>query len=184
MGKQEKLERKMNVNTKINEIAEEIKKEVDQTVDLNIGDIEDPAMAVPTLCERMDRVCGLMDYQATLISHAEKSLEEAKYQYKRKELQAKKKYNEALVGYKQEDRLKPKDQRRTDKEYEAMASLESNVETMEALTCEREYLKAQHGLDDAKHSYEVLNNHFLSYRKAADLLIKEFNKLGKYGNPG
>ena len=174
----------MNVVTKINQIAEEIKAEVSKDVDLNIGDIEDPAQAAPTLCERMDRVCGLMDYQATLITYAEKTLEEARYQFHKKELMAKKKYNEAFCSFKQEDRQKPKDQRRTDKEYEAMAELESHVETFEALTSEREYVTAQHKLDDEKHKYEVLNNHFLSYRKACDLLIKEFNKLGKYGNPG
>ena len=174
----------MNVHNQINEIAEEIKREVDKDVDLNIGDIEDPALAVPTLCERMDRVCGLMDYQATLITYAEKTLEEARYQFKKKEMLAKKKYNEQFCFFKQEDRLKPKDQRRTDKEYEAMADLESHTETFEALTCEREYVTAQHNLSDQQHKYEVLNNHFLSYRKAADLLIKEFNKLGKYGNPG
>lgn len=173
----------MTVVEKINEVAAEIKREVDRDVDLNIGDIENPAEAVPTLCERMDRVCGLMDYQATLITYAEKALEEARYQYKRKELASKKKYNESFCAYKQEDRSKPKDQRRTDKEYEAMAELESHVDTFEALTSEREYIKAQHELADQQHRYEVLNNHFLSYRKAADLLVKEFNKLGKYGQP-
>jgi hypothetical protein len=173
----------MDVTGQINQIAEEIKREVDKDVDLNIGDIENPAEAVPTLCERMDRVCGLMDYQATLITYAEKSLEEARYQYKKKELQSKKKYNESFCGFKQEDRAKPKDQRRTDKEYEAMAELESHIEMFECLTSEREYITAQHNLEDQKHRYEVLNNHFLSYRKAADLLIKEFNKLGKYGQP-
>lgn len=173
----------MNVHNQINQIAEEVKKEVNQEVDLNIGDIENPAEAVPTLCERMDRVCGLMDYQATLITYAEKKLEEARYQYKKKSLLSKKKYNDSFVSFKQEDRSKPKDQRRTDKEYDAMAELESHVEMFEELTSEREYVTAQHGLDDEKHKYEVLNNHFLSYRKAADLLIKEFNKLGKYGQP-
>ena len=173
----------MNVHDQINAIAQEIKTEVDKDIDLNIGDTENAAEAVPTLCERMDRVCGLMDYQATLISYAEKKLEEARYQYKKKELLAKKKYNDKFCQFKQEDRPKPKDQRRTDKEYEAMAELESHIETFETLTSEREYITAQHGLEDEKHKYETLNNHFLSYRKACDLLIKEFNKLGKYGQP-
>lgn len=166
------------MNTQINQIAEEIKKEINENIDLAIGNIENPAEAVPVLCERMDKICGLMDYQATLISYAEKELEEARYQYKRKELAAKKKYNESLIKFKQEDRLKPKDQRRTEKEYGAMAELEANVETLEALTSEREYVKAQHKLEDEKHKYEVLNNHFLSYRKAADLLMSELKKLG------
>jgi hypothetical protein len=170
----------MDVHSQINQIADEIKREVDKDVDLNIGDIENPAEAVPTLCERMDRVCGLMDYQATLITYAEKALEETRYQFHKKELMSKKKYNEAFCGFKQEDRAKPKDQRRTDKEYEAMAELESHVEMFEALTSEREYVKSQHGLDDERHKYETLNNHFLSYRKAADLLMKEMNKIGEH----
>ena len=168
----------MNVNQEINGVAEEIKKELNQDIDLTIGSLENPAEAVPTLCERMDRICAMMDYQATLISYAETALEEAKYKYKKKELTAKKKYNDSFVGYKQEDRLKPRDQRRTDKEYDAMAELEAHIEVNEALSCEKEYLHAQHGLDDAKHKYEILNNHFLSYRKACDMLVKEMNKLG------
>ena len=44
-----------------------------------------------------------------------------------------------------------------------------------------DYLKAQHELEDAKHKYETLNNHFLSYRKSCDLLKIEFEKLGRYG---
>jgi hypothetical protein len=178
----------MSVNETINGVAEEIKREINSEVDLTIGSLENPAQAVPTLCERMDRICAMMDYQATLISYAESALEEAKYQYKRKELAAKKKYNEAFVKYKQEDRVKPKDQRRTDPEYCAIADLEASIDTNEALSAEREYLKTQHGLDDAKHKYEVLNNHFLSYRKACDMLVKEMNKLGdprnKFSNGG
>jgi hypothetical protein len=177
----------MTVNEQINSVAEEIKKEVVKDVDLSIGSIEDPSEAVPVLCERMDRICAMMDYQATLITYAETALEEAKYQYKRRELSAKKIYNEAFCRYKQEDRQKPKDQRRTDKEYEAIAELECDIPLNEALSFEREYLKTQHKLDDAKHGYETLLNHFLSYRKACDLLMKEMNKLGDhtvYKRPG
>jgi len=178
----------MIINQEINKIAEAIKTEVDDNVDLSIGEIENPGEAVPILCERMDKVCGMMDYQATLITYAETNLEEAKYQYKKKDLLAKHKYNENFVMFKQEDKLKPKDQRRTDKEYEAMASLEASIACNEALTAEIAYLNAQHKLDDEQHKYEILNNHFLSYRKACDLLVKEFNKLGgpreRYsGNP-
>jgi hypothetical protein len=168
----------MTINQEINNIAEEIKKEVNAEVDLNIGKIENPAECVPLLCERMDRICAMMDFQATLITYAEDTLEEAKYQYKKNDLLAHHKYDEAFVKFKQEDRPKPKDQRRTDKEYEAMASLESNIAFNEALSSERVYQKAQHRLDDEKHKYEILNNHFLSYRKACDLLSKEMNKLG------
>jgi len=168
----------MTINENINKIAEEIKQEVNQDVDLSIGEIENPAQAVPTLIERMDRVCGMMDYQATLITYAENELEESKYQYKRKDLLAKHKYNEAFVRFKQEDRPKPKDQRRTDKEYEAIAELEASISMNEALTAERDYLSKQHHLDDEKHRYEILNNHFLSYRKCCDLLTMELKRLG------
>lgn len=168
----------MGINKEIQLIAEEIKKEVNVEVDLSIGDIENPSVAVPVLCERMDRICAMMDYQAELLTHAETALEEAKYQYKRKELSAKKVYNEAFCRFKQEDRQKPKDQRRTDKEYEAIAELEANISLNEALTSEREYLRTMHKLEDEKHRYEILNNHFLSYRKASDMLMKELNKLG------
>lgn len=170
----------MTVNAELNQIAEEIKKEVKEDVDLSIGSIENPSVAVPVLIERMDRICAMMDYQAELISHAETALEEAKYQYRKKELVSKKAYNDAFVRFKQEDRLKPKDQRRTDKEYEAIAELEANTSMMEVLTAEREYNSKQHRLDDEKHKYETLQNHFLSYRKACDMLVKEMNKLGDH----
>ena len=171
----------MTVNNAINGIAEAVKEELRQGVDLTIGNLENPAEAVPVLCERMDNICALMDYQATLITYAEQALEEAKFQYKRRELVAKKKYNESFVAYKQEDRPKPKDQRRTDKEYEALAELEASILVNEALSAEKDYLRAQHNLEDAKHKYETLNNHFLGYRKACDLLSKEMSKLGDHG---
>jgi hypothetical protein len=168
----------MSVHGEIEKVAEEIKHEINEDIDLTIGSLENPAEAVPTLCERMDRICAMMNYQATLISYAETALEEAKYKFKKKELAAKKKYSESFVKYKQEDRLRPKADRRTDPEYCAIAELESNIEVNEALSSEREYMHAQHGLEDAKHKYEILNNHFLSYRKACDMLVKEMNKLG------
>jgi hypothetical protein len=120
----------------------------------------------------------MMDFQASIITEKERDLEESKYQYKRKEQAAKKKYNEFFVKYKQEDRVKPKDQRRTDKEYEAIASLECCIEVNEEIAAERAYMHSQHELDDAKHNYEILNNHFLAYRKGADLLAVEMKKLG------
>jgi len=168
----------MTVNKEINEIGRKIKEEVNSDIDLSIGNIETTAQAVPTLCERMDTVCAMMDYQSEIISNAERGLEEAKYQYKRKELMAKKKYNEALVRFKQEDRGKSRTLKRTDPEYAALSSLEADIETNEALSAERLYLRSQHNLDDEKHRYDILNNHFLSYRKACDLLMKEMNKLG------
>ena len=168
----------MTTNSEINDIARRIKEEVNSDVDLSIGNIENPALAVPVLCERMDTVCGLMEYQAEMIKSAENNLEEKKYQYKRKELTAKKKYNESFIRFKQEDRQRPKSERRTDPEYTAMAELESNVEMNEALSSERDYLNAQHKLSGEKHHYEILNNHFLSYRKACDMLVKEMNTFG------
>ena len=168
----------MTVSQEIDKIATEIKKEINTEVDLSIGNVESIAEATPILCERMDKICSMMSYQATIISVAETALEEAKYQYKRKELSAKKKYNESLIKYKQDDRQKPRDQRRTDPEYVAMAELEANIELNEALSAEREYLRTQHKLDDAKHHYEILNNHFLAYRKASDMLVSEMKNLG------
>ena len=168
----------MTVDGEIRNIEMEIKKEINEDIDLSIGSIENPSEAAPVLCDRMDRVCSLMSWQSSLISAAEKAVEEAKYQFKKKELSAKKKYNESLIKFKQDDRIKPRNQRRTDPEYISMAELESNIELNESLSAEKEYLHSQHKLDDAKHYYEILNNHFLSYRKATDLLIVEMKKLG------
>jgi hypothetical protein len=168
----------MTTNSEINEIARRIKEEVNSDVDLSIGNIEDPAQAVPILCERMDKICAMMEFQAEMIKSAESNLEEKKYQYKKKELIAKKKYNESFIRFKQEDRQRPRNERRTDPEYTAIAELESNVEMNEALTCEKDYMKSQHMLSDEKHKYEILNNHFLSYRKACDMLVKEMNTFG------
>ncbi len=168
----------MTVNKEINSIARKIKEEVNSDVDLTIGSIEQPAQAVPVLIERMDKICAMMDFQAEVISHAETNQEEKRYFYEKKKLVAKKKYNDAFVTFKQDDRPKPKSERRTDKEYEALADLEADIEMNESLTAEREYWRANHQLSGEKHKYEVLNNHFLSYRKAADMLVKEMNKLG------
>lgn len=168
----------MTVTKEINDIAIQIKEEVKTDVDLSIGNVENPALAVPILCERMDTICSMMAYQAEIISRAESNLEEKKYLYKKKELDAKKKYNNAFVSFKQEDRPKPRSDRRTDKEYEAMAELESNIAMNEALNSERDYMNAQHKLADERHRYDILNNHFLSYRKACDLLMKEMSSLG------
>ena len=129
----------MTVTNAINDMAEEVRQELLVDVDLTIGSLENPAEAVPTLCERMDKICALMDYQATLITHAENALEEAKFQYKRKELVARKKYNESFVHYKQEDSPKPRDMRRTDKEYEAMSELDASIEVNEALSPYRRF---------------------------------------------
>lgn len=163
----------MTVNNEINNVARKIQEEVNTEVNLSIGSIENTAQAVPTLCERMDNICSMMAYQSEIITNAETHLEEAKYQYKRKELIAKQTYNQAFVNFKQEDRLKSKNEKRTDKEVDAMASLEASIPTNEALSSEMVYLKAQHTLEDEKHKYEILNNHFLSYRKACDMLMTE-----------
>ena len=175
----------MSVTKEINNIAQKIKEEVNSEVDLSIGSVEHPAQAVPVLCDRMDVICAMMDYQAEIISRAEATQEEVRYIYEKKKLTAKRKYNNAFVTLKQEDRPKPKQERRTDKEYEALAELEADIETNESLSAEREYWKYNHKLDDEKHKYEILNNHFLSYRKACDMIVKEMNKLGgpreKYG---
>jgi len=168
----------MSVNKAINEIARKIKEEVSSDVNLSIGTVEQPAHAVPILCERMDNICAMMDFQSEMITNAESELEEKKYQYKRKELIAKKKYNEAFVAFKAEDRVKSRGEKRTDKEVEAMSSLEASITVNEALSAERDYLKSQHNLEDEKHKYEILNNHFLSYRKACDMLMAELKNFG------
>lgn len=168
----------MTVNKEIDLIARKVKEEVNSDVDLTIGSIEQPAQAVPVLIERMDKICAMMDFQSEVISRAETNQEEKRYHYEKKKLIAKKKYNDAFVKFKQDDRPKPRPERRTDKEYEALAELEADIETNESLTAERDYWRANHKLSDEKHKYEILDNHFLSYRKAADMLVKEMNKLG------
>ena len=168
----------MTVNSEISGIARNIKEEINKDIELSIGSVEHPAQAVPVLVERMDKICAMMDFQAEIISHAESDQEEKRYLFEKKKLIAKKKYNTAFVTLKQDDRPKPKCQRRTDKEYEALADLEADIEMNESLTAEKEYWKSNHRLMDEKHKYEILNNHFLSYRKACDMIVKEMDKLG------
>jgi len=165
------------------EIAQEIKVEPET---LAMGSHDTAAQAVPVLMERMDKVCGLMDWQATLIENAKTILEDAKYVHKKAEKDYKHEHNKSYLGFKQEDREKYgadfKKNARTDPEYKAMADMEVNELLNFALQKDRDYLAAQHALEDAKHKYETLNNHFLSYRKSCDLLRIEFEKLGKYGS--
>jgi hypothetical protein len=164
------------------EVSEELKIEPEE---LSMGFQEDPAQAVPVLMERMDKICGLMDYQATLIEAAKSALEEARYIYKKAEKDYKHELNRSYLKFKQEDREKYgadfKKNSRTDPEYHAMADLEAETKLNWSLQKERDYLHRQHKLEDAKHKYETLNNHFLSYRKSCDLLRMEIEKLNRYG---
>ncbi len=175
------------VEREINDIAREVAEEIMVEPEaLAMGSHETAAQAAPVLMERMDKVCGLMDYQATLIEHAKNNLEEAKYVSKRAEKDYKHEHNKAYLRFKQEDREKYgadfKRNAKTDPEYKAMADMEADDKLNFSLQKERDYLAAQHALEDAKHKYETLNNHFLSYRKSCDLLKMEFEKLGKYGS--
>lgn len=164
------------------EIAEEIRVEPEE---LAMGFQENPAQAVPVLMERMDKICGLMDFQATLIENAKSRLEDARFTHKKAEKDYKHEHSKAYLRFKQEDREKYgadfKKNAKTDPEYKAMADLEVEEKLNWSLQKERDYLAAQHALEDAKHKYETLNNHFLSYRKSCDLLKIEFEKLGRYG---
>ena len=175
------LETELQVITE--EIAEEIKVEPET---LAMGSHDTAAQAVPVLMERMDKVCGLMDFQATLIERAKFNHEEKRYIYKTAEKDYKHEHSKAYLGFKQEDREKYgadfKKNSKTDPEYKAMADMEVNEKLTFSLQKERDYLAAQHALEDAKHKYETLNNHFLSYRKSCDLLKIEFEKLGRYGS--
>jgi hypothetical protein len=168
----------MTVNAAINDIAKAIKEEIVTEVDLSIGTHEDPAQTSATISERIDKILAMMDFQSSKITAAENVVEEMQYQYRRKELAAKTKYNHAFINFKSEDRLKPKDQRRTDKEYEAMAELESNIEVSESLSAHKAYVSAQHKLDDEKHNYEILEAHFTGYKKQAELLMRELSRFG------
>ena len=174
------------VEKELEVITEEIAQEVQvDPAELAMGFQENPAQAVPVLMERMDKICGLMDFQATLIEQAKSTLEDARYVYKTAEKTYKHEHSKAYLGFKQGDREKYgadfKKNAKTDPEYKAMADLEVEDKLTFSLQKERDYLKAQHELEDAKHKYETLNNHFLSYRKSCDLLKIEFEKLGRYG---
>lgn len=178
-GKMTALEKELE------KISEEVSEELDVNPErLSIGGQENPSQTVPILIERMDRICGLMDFQSTLISKAEVEEEEARYKYKRSEKDYKHELNRAYIAFKQDDRQKFgsdfKKHSRTDPEYQAMAELEVETKLNFVLQCERDYLAAQHRHEDAKHKYETLNNHFLSYRKSCDLLKTELEKLNRY----
>lgn len=175
------------VDKKLKDIATEVSVELEyDPEELMIGVQDDPVQSVPVLMERMDRICALMSYQNELIERAKKELENAKFRHKRAEKDYKHKLNESYLKYKQEDREKYgsdfKKLGRTDPEYHAMAELDADVKLNEALTAERDYLAAQHNLQNIQHNYECLNNHFLSYRKSCDLLKMEMESFPrKYG---
>jgi hypothetical protein len=184
--------RMTTVEDNLDKIASEVAKEVRvNPEDLSLGfKEENAAEAVPLLIDRMDKICGLMDYQATIIEHTKKELEEARYRFRVAEKEAKHIFDMSLVKFKNEDREKYgvdfKKRGRTDPEYQAMANLEAHSKSIFAMQMERDYFKAQHKLEDAQHNYETLNNHFLSYRKSCDLLkmeIERFNTGEKYKYP-
>lgn len=63
-----------------------------------------------------------------------------------------------------------------------MAELDADVKLNESLAAERDYFAALHALEDAKHNYEILENHFLNYRKSCDMLKAEMGNFPrKYG---
>src|SRR5665213_1622285 len=177
----------MTVNGVINSVAQEIKEELNSEVDLSIGKHESPAQTAEVISERIDKILAMMEYQSLNIIKAEEILEEASFQHKRKELAAKTKYNRAFVGFKSEDRVKPKDQRRTDVEYIAMAELECNIEVNETIFAHKAYMAAQNRVSDEKHRAEILEAHFTGYKKQAELIIRELNRFGDgtmYKKPG
>lgn len=173
---------------KVEEHLDIIEKEVLKEVRINPDDLslgfqqENPAQAVPVLIERMDKICGLMDYQATIIEQAKLELEEARFRFRTAEKEYKHTIDLSLVKFKSEDREKFgadfKKRGRTDPEYQAMANLEAHSKSIFAMQMERDYFKAQHKLEDSQHNYETLNNHFLSYRKSCDLLRMEIERFG------
>ena len=175
------LESELKIIT--NEIAEEIKVKPES---LEMGSHDTAVQAVPVLMEKMDKICSLMDWQATLIEKAKKELENKKYIHKVAEKEYKHEHNKAYLKFKQEDREKYgvnfKKNAKTDPEYKAMSDMEVHEMLNFSLQKERDFLTTQHALEDEKHKYETLNNHFLSYRKSCDLLKIEFEKLGKYGS--
>jgi hypothetical protein len=165
---------------KVQDISEEVSVELEiDPEELMIGVQDNPSQSVVVLMERMDKICAIMSYQNELIERSKKELENAKYRYKRAEKDYKHKLNESYLKYKQEDREKYgtdfKKLGRTDPEYHAMAELDADVKLNEALTAERDHLTALHNLQNKQHSYECLNNHFLSYRKSCDLLKMELD---------
>ena len=166
-----------------NQVSEELKIDPEE---LAIGVQDSPVKSVPILMERMDKICSLMSYQSEFIEAAKKELENAKFRYKKSEKDYKHEKDKAYLRYKQEDRNKYgadfKKLGCTDPEYQAMAELDANIKLNETLTAERNYLTSQHNLENAKHNYELLNNHFLSYRKSCDLLKMELDTFPrKYG---
>ena len=172
------------VEKKLDEIAEEVAMELKvepEDLALNFQQ-ENQAQVVTILVEKMDKICALMDYQAEIIERSKSRLEDAKYLYKTAEKDYKHKKTSAYLDYKQGDRIKyGSDFKKlgcTDAEYVAMADLEADTTLNFALQKERDYLSSQHNLEDCKHKYETLNNHFLSYRKSCDLLRMEIERFG------
>lgn len=175
------------IDKKLQEISQEVSVELEiDPEELIMGVQDDPMQSVPILMDKMDKICSLMSYQNELIERSKKELENARYRYKRAEKDYKHKFNESYLKYKHEDREKYgtdfKKFGRTDPEYHAMAELDADIKLNEALTAERDYVAAQHDLQNIQHSYECLNNHFLSYRKSCDLLKMELEAFPrKYG---
>jgi len=172
------------VEKKLDEIAEEVAEELKiepEDLALNFQQ-ENESKVVSILVEKMDKICALMDYQATIIEQSKSRLEDAKYLYKTSEKDYKHTKTSAYLRFKQEDRMKyGSDFKKlgcTDAEYVAMSDLEADTRLNFALQKERDYLSAQHNLEDCKHKYETLNNHFLSYRKSCDLLRMEIERFG------
>ena len=68
----------MTADGEVRAIEQAIKKELNDDTDLNIGSIENPAECATVLCARMDTVCSMMNWQATVVAAAEKEVEEKK----------------------------------------------------------------------------------------------------------
>lgn len=147
---------------------------------------ESPILTVPVIMDKMDKVCSLMARQGEVIENKKKECENQHYRMKRAKKDHHHAVNTAYIKYKQEDREKYGGEfrklGRTDPEYVAMAELDADIKLNESLTAERDYLAALHSLEDAEHSYEILENHFLNYRKSCDMLKAEMGNFPrKYG---
>lgn len=171
------------VDKKIENICEEL--EV-CTEDFESVIQESPVLSVPIIMDKMDKVCALMVRQSEVIENKKKECENQHYRMKRAKKDHHHAVNTAYIKYKQEDREKYgsefKKLGRTDPEYVAMAELDADVKLNESLAAERDYFTALHALEDAQHSYEILENHFLNYRKSCDMLKAEMGNFPrKYG---
>lgn len=141
----------------------------------DLMDIEKPEQAISVLLKKLEEICGLLDLQNEKMKSSKHKTSDAWIEFKTAQRDYNSLCNQTYIRLKEDARKnkESKSIRITDAEFKAMADIEADVSYFAFLSAEKKYKEAQEDAAAEKDVYDSLNNHFLAYRKASDLILAE-----------